>query len=605
LVQRVPSRFLASALLLALAAIASAQSSIPDGIPRALAQSRAARVSDLHYQLSYSLIPHASTTAATEVLRFHLANAAEPLLLDFRDGQVSSFTLNGATISAAVQHGHLVLPATNLRTGVNTVEAHFTANIAPAGKAITRFEDKDDGSEYLYTLFVPMDASMAFPCFDQPDLKGRFKLTVTAPPMWNVISNTASSRRFPIPTTDTAAETLFSETEPLPTYLFAFAAGPFVSVHRTPGLPNVWVRKSKAAAAASEVPEVQTTAAEGIRYLSNYFAQPFPFPKYEMVLIPGFAYGGMEHAGCTFLREESVLFRTAPTADNRLGRQILVLHELTHQWFGDFTTMRWFDDLWLKEGFAQYMAYKTLADLRPHDNIWQHFYLSIKPAAYAIDETQGTTPIYQDIPNLDDAKSAYGAIVYSKAPAVLRQLNYILGEAAFRRGLQLYLAAHKYGNATWADLIDAFQTASGRDLASWSDMWIRHRGMPRIDTAWTCYQPPPHVPPPDANARLRRNRPLAHRHANRPRLLQRLRPNPARGFRLSISRRLAPGSRSCLPCLRLRQPRRPRLRPLPPRRKIPRRRPAPARQPWTRRLRPVPPHLIVGIPLELCPPHRP
>ncbi|HEX4309223.1 MAG TPA: M1 family aminopeptidase, partial [Acidobacteriaceae bacterium] len=169
-----------------------------------------------------------------------------------------------------------------------------------------------------------------------------------------------------------------------------------------------------------------------------------------------------------------------------LGRDILVLHELTHQWFGDFTTMRWFDDLWLKEGFAQYMAYKTLAALHPNQPIWQHFYQSIKPAAYGIDETQGTTPIYQDIPNLNAAKSAYGAIVYSKAPGVLRQLNYILGDDAFRKGLQLYLAAHKYGNATWADLIGSFQQASGRDLTSWADMWIRHRGMPRVDAWFTC-----------------------------------------------------------------------------------------------------------------------
>jgi len=463
--------------------MASAQTSIPDGIPRALALSRAARVSDLHYALHFTLVPHAPTTAATEHLTFNLSDASQPLLLDFRDGAISSLSLNGSAIPATIDHGHLVLPATSLHSGINTVDATFTANIAPAGKAITRFEDKDDGSEYLYTLFVPMDASMAFPCFDQPDLKGRFTLTLSHPTAWSVISNTAPSMSEAM---GAVSETHFATTDPLPTYLFAFAAGPFVSVHPTPGLPNVWVRKSKAAAAASEVPEVQTTAADGIRYLSAYFAQPFPFPKYEMVLIPGFAYGGMEHAGCTFLREESVLFRTAPTADNRLGRQILVLHELTHQWFGDFTTMRWFDDLWLKEGFAQYMAYHALADLRPNDNIWQHFYLSIKPGAYAIDETQGTTPIYQDIPNLDDAKSAYGAIVYSKAPAVLRQLNYILGESAFRRGLQLYLAAHKYGNATWADLIDAFQSASGRNLAAWSDVWIRHRGMPRIDTAWTC-----------------------------------------------------------------------------------------------------------------------
>ena len=205
-----------------------------------------------------------------------------------------------------------------------------------------------------------------------------------------------------------------------------------------------------------------------------------------MVLIPGFAYGGMEHAGCTFLREESVIFRTAPTALNRLNRQVLVLHELTHQWFGDFVTMRWFDDLWLKEGFAQYMAYKTLAALEPSNDIWQHFYQSIKPAAYAIDETQGTTPIYQEIRNLDSAKSAYGAIVYSKAPGVLRQLNYVIGDNAFQKGLQLYLAAHKYGNATWSDLIGSFQQASGRNLNTWADMWIRHRGMPRVDVAWSC-----------------------------------------------------------------------------------------------------------------------
>jgi aminopeptidase N len=462
----------------------AAHATAPDGVPRAFAQERAARVSDLHYQLSYRLVPHAPTTEATEQIRFDLSDNSTPLLLDFRDGSLTELHINGTALNAPIDHGHIVLPAASLHTGPNTVEVRFTANIAAAGKAITRFEDHDDGQEYLYTLFVPMDASMAFPCFDQPDLKGRFTLAITAPDAWSVISNTAAQ------TTGAANNglrtTSFAETEPIPTYLFAFAAGPFVNVHPQAGMPNVWVRTSKAKAAETEVPAVQTTAAEGIRYLSDYFAQPFPFPKYEMVLIPGFAYGGMEHAGSTFLREESVLFRTAPTANNRLNRQILVLHELTHQWFGDFTTMRWFDDLWLKEGFAQYMAYKTLADLRPSDDIWQHFYQGIKPAAYGIDETQGTTPIYQAIPNLNDAKSAYGAIVYSKAPGVLRQLNYVIGDDAFRRGLQLYLAQHRYGNATWSDLIAAFQSASGRDLTAWADMWIRHRGMPRIDAAWSC-----------------------------------------------------------------------------------------------------------------------
>jgi aminopeptidase N len=457
---------------------------VPDGIPRSLAQERTARVSDLRYSLSYRLVPHAATTEATEQIQFLLHDTGEPLLLDFRDGQIAWMTVNGKEIAGTSVHGHVVLPAADLRVGANTIEARFTANIGVAGKAITRFEDRDDNSEYLYTLFVPMDAEMAFPCFDQPDLKGRFTLDITAPDGWKVISNALPGDSFPAG--EGFRRTYFGNTRPISTYLFAFAAGPFVSVHPQAGMPNVWVRRSQVKNAADAAPAVQQTAAQGMQVLAKYFDQPFPFPKYEMVLIPGFAYGGMEHAGATFLREESVIFRTAPTAMNRMNRDVLVLHELTHQWFGDFTTMRWFDDLWLKEGFAQYMAYKTLAALRPNDDIWQRFYQSIKPGAYGIDETQGTTPIYQDIPNLRDAKSAYGAIVYSKAPAVLKQLNYVLGDDAFQKGLQIYLAQHRYGNATWSDLIGAFQTASGRDLTAWAEMWIRHRGMPRVDTEWNC-----------------------------------------------------------------------------------------------------------------------
>jgi aminopeptidase N len=462
----------------------SAGAQPPEGIPRALATERAAIVSDLRYALRYTLVPHAPTTDAEESLQFHLKSAANPLLLDFRDGRINALTINGVSVAPQQSNGHLVLDAKHLRVGENALDIRFTANIAPAEKAITRFEDRDDGSEYIYTLFVPMDASMAFPCFDQPDLKARFQLTMTAPAAWTVISNTDPLNKQTLPSG--SAQTVFAETHPISTYLFAFAAGPFVKVHPVQGLPGLYVRQSKAQAAASEASAVQQTAADGIRYLSSYFAQPFPFPKYDMVLIPGFAYGGMEHAGATFLREESVLFRTAPTSTNLLNRDVLVLHELTHQWFGDFTTMRWFDDLWLKEGFAQYMAYQTLATLRPHDEIWKRFYEAIKPSAYAIDETQGTTPIYQDIPNLKDAKSAYGAIVYSKAPGVLKQLAFVLGEDNFRSGLRRYLAEHQYGNAEWSDLIGAFQAVSGQSLEEWSNRWIRSRGMPQVDTAWSC-----------------------------------------------------------------------------------------------------------------------
>ena len=475
--------FLRLSPLLLIATLASA--AVPPGIPRDLARQRAAEIANLRYHVSFALVPHAATTAGHEELAFSL-KSAEPILLDYRDGSVSRMTVNGSAVAATSDNGHLLLPADKLRAGENTVILDFTSAVAPAGKPISSYDDKDDGSQYIYTLFVPMDASMAFPCFDQPDLKGRFQLEITAPEEWTVISNTEP--RSSEPAGANRQRTVFAETRPISTYLFAFAAGPFLKLERTGvlDLPGLYVRKSKWERAEKEAPEVQQIAKQGMAYLSSYFAQSFPFPKYDMVLIPGFPYGGMEHAGATFLREESVLFRTAPTRSDLLGRDLLVLHELTHQWFGDLTTMRWFDDLWLKEGFAQYMAYQALDTLKPGENVWKRFYESIKPAAYEIDSTQGTTPIYQDIPNLQDAKSAYGAIVYSKAPGVLKQLAYVLGPYAFRDGLRLYLKEHLYGNAEWSDLVHAFERVSGQKLEPWADMWIRHRGMPQVDVVWSC-----------------------------------------------------------------------------------------------------------------------
>ena len=480
-------------LVLQSAAAAFAQA--PEGIPRDLARLRAQQLKDVRYQLSYTITPKADSVAGHEELRF-VQNADDrgvlPEWLDFREGSISRLAVNGQSAPTTIQNGHIELPAKLLKLEENVVEIDFTASVAAAGKAITRFEDKDDGSEYIYTLFVPMDADMAFPCFDQPDLKAKFQLSLDMPPDWTAISNTRGNTfvMHSLEEGKVRAEKtlLFAETQPISTYLFAFAAGPFKKVHDAPGLPGLYVRKSKLEKAEAEAPAVQQITADGIKYLSDYFAQPFPFPKYDMVMIPGFAYGGMEHAGATFLREESILFRTAPTHSDRLNRDILLLHELTHQWFGDLVTMRWFDDLWLKEGFAQYMAYHTLNALKPDENVWKRFYQAIKPAAYAIDSTRGTTPIYQEIPNLKDAKSAYGAIVYSKAPGVMKQLAFVIGEEHFRDGLRLYLKEHAYANAEWSDLVRAFERTSKKPLAAWADAWIKRRGMPQVDVTSTCDQ---------------------------------------------------------------------------------------------------------------------
>ncbi len=470
-----------------LSATEARAASVDAGVSRELATSRAARLSDLHYALSFDLQPHAPTIPGQEVLSFTDSGTGD-LALDYRDGTLSSAQLNGQPFPVALVNGHLTLPGARLVHGRNELKLNFASNVAAAGKAFTRYTDRDDGNEYVYTLFVPMDASMAFPCFDQPDLKARFKLAVSAPSEWRVIGNTAGITS----ASGQIASTSFAETLPISTYLFAFTVGPWQSLPgHAPGEPTVFVRKSQLARARTEAPQVQQMAARGIAYLSGYFAQPFPFPKYDLILIPGFPFGGMEHAGATFLNEDGVLFRTAPTASDYFRRNTLVLHETCHQWFGDLVTMRWFDDLWLKEGFAQYMAYKALAELEPASQPWKHFYEDIKPLAYGIDETQGTTPIYQVIPNLLDAKSAYGAIVYQKAPAVLKQLNFFLGEDTFRNGLRLYLKQHTYANAQWADLIGAFEQAGNQlgqphEVQAWAKAWILQRGMPQVDVSWTC-----------------------------------------------------------------------------------------------------------------------
>jgi aminopeptidase N len=461
-----------------------------EGVSRNLARERAALISNTEYRLSVELRPKAARMRGHVAIQFDLARSTGSLLLDFRDLDVRGNVINGSARDLKVNGvvtrlnqaaGHIAISGSAFHLGANTIELDFDSGIAEANRAVTRFLDTQDGNEYLYTLFVPMDASLAFPCFDQPDLKARFMLSASVPPGWTVISNekTYPSRR--------AGELVtfdFYKTKPISTYLFAFAAGPFEQLEDS-GL-HLYVRKGMLARAKEEWPAVADKTSKGMRLMEDFFAQPFPFPKYDNVLIPGFPYGGMEHAGATFFNEDTILFRTVPTVNDLNRRSETVLHELAHQWFGDLVTMRWFDDLWLKEGFAQYMAYRTLAQLEPPDAVWKRFYQSIKPQAYGIDATHGTTPIYQQIPNLKDAKSAYGAIVYQKAPSLLRVLAFNIGDDRFRDGVRAFLKDHAFSNAEWSDLIAAFSKAAGTDLRPWAKAWVEQRGMPQVEVAWGC-----------------------------------------------------------------------------------------------------------------------
>ena len=237
------------------------------------------------------------------------------------------------------------------------------------------------------------------------------------------------------------------------------------------------MRKSQAAKFKPHAAEVFRLMLEGRKYLEGYFDFKFPFPKYDLVLIPEFPFGGMEHAGATFLREDRIIFPQEPTKNDYITRANVIFHETAHQWFGDTVTMKWFDDLWLKEGFAELMAYKTLEKVMPEYNAWKVFYERNKQAAYATDSTKGTTPIYQPIDNLSAAKSAYGNIVYRKAPSFLRQAEFYLGEDKFQTAVRAFLKKHAFANADWEDLVKEFEVASDEDLQAWANSWVTKRGL--------------------------------------------------------------------------------------------------------------------------------
>ncbi len=469
-------------LLAALIAASPADSGLMQrGVSRQLATSGARDLASVRYDLILDVT--ARDSAVGHVTIEFTRRGHGDVIIDFRGRRLGTVRANGTRIDRPLYNGaHLRLPAALLDTGTNRVAIDFVADIAPAGASIIRFTDRTDNSDYLYTLLVPADANQLFPCFDQPDLKARVTLALRARPAWLVVANGSLHRA---DTTQTAVTHHFTETRPISTYLIAFAAGPWKrATSAVQGRDvSVFVRASRYTEA--DVDTLLALNQRAIQWMERYFARPYPFEKFDLVLAPAFPFGGMEHPGAVFYNEDSFIFRERPTLPRLLGRYSTILHEVAHQWFGDLVTMRWFDDLWLKEGFATYIAAKALDDLDPASGAWKTFYLRNKPAAYGVDQTMGTTPLWQQLGNLDQAKSNYGAIVYNKAPSVLKQLNYLVGDSAFRTGVQLFLQRHEYANATWQDLLAAIGQAAHRDLSAWGQQWMLRPGMPEVETRLT------------------------------------------------------------------------------------------------------------------------
>ncbi len=443
-----------------------------EGVSKLLKTYRDATIKDVSYKLSFS-IPEGKEAPVTgeAFIDFSLTSKREPVVIDFRVPQeyIHSLLVNGKPTDLSVINGHIIIDKKDLTKYFNRIELSFRAG----DLSLNRNED------FLYTLFVPDRASTAFPCFDQPDIKARFSLTLNMPSGYRAISNNPAVSN---DTTDSKITIRFSETKPISTYLFAFAAGKFELVKKEiDGVRMEMLhRETRQGYIENNADEIFRLHYNSLKWLEDYTRISYPFDKFGFVLIPSFQYSGMEHPGSIYYRASSLLLDESPTLNEKLARASLIAHETSHIWFGDLVTMKWFDDVWLKEVFAGYMSDKIVSPDFPDINQELRFLLSRYPAAYAVDRTKGTNPIIQNLDNLKDAGSLYGAIIYNKAPIVMRQLEKIAGEADLRQGLQAYLKEYSWDNARWDDLIAIIEKVSHEPLEEWSRMWVRESGMPVI-----------------------------------------------------------------------------------------------------------------------------
>lgn len=444
------------------------------GVSWDLAQHRAATIADIHYDLTLR-IPGAldERIVGAESITLSLNDTTLPLVLDFR-GQpedVRTVHSRGTELPFEIRDGHIVIPSDALIAGTNIIEINFLAGDLSLNR----------NPEFLYSLFVPDRAATAFPSFDQPNLKAIFDLTLETPATWEAVANSPAVR---VDTADGRITRQFAPTRPISTYLFSFAAGKFrvETAERSGRVMHMYHRETDTAKVARNRDVVFDLHAAALDWLEEYTGIPYPFDKFDFVLIPSFQYGGMEHPGAILYRASSILLDESSTQNQKLGRASVISHETTHMWFGDLVTMDWFDDVWTKEVFANFMAAKIVNPSYPEINHDLRFFLSHYPAAYAIDRSEGANPIRQELDNLIDAGTLYGPIIYQKAPIVMRQLERLIGEDSFRSGMRQYLTTFSYANATWPDLIAILDRETERDLEAWSRVWVEEPNRPTIQT---------------------------------------------------------------------------------------------------------------------------
>jgi aminopeptidase N len=455
-------------------------------LTRTAAEQRAALISPAGSTVEYAIEldltdgagrPGTGTFASTTTLRFDCARPGASSWVDLVAERVHSAVLNGREldVSGYREEDGIALPELAEHNEL-TVRAY--CRYMNTGEGLHRFVDPVDDAVYLYSQFETADAKRMFTCFDQPDLKGRYQLTVTAPADWKVISNSTIESSTP---TETGAVThRFATTEILSTYVVALVAGPYAEwrdeYRDEHGVIPLGIYCRASLAKHMDADRLFTETKQGFGFYHANFGVRYPFGKYDQLFVPEFNAGAMENAGAvTFL--EDYVFRSRVTNYLYERRAETVLHEMAHMWFGDLVTMRWWDDLWLNESFATWASVLCQANATEYRNAWTTFANVEKSWAYRQDQLPSTHPVAADIPDVAAVEVNFDGITYAKGASVLKQLVAYVGLEPFLAGLRTYFETHAWGNATFADLLAALEKASGRDLSDWGAQWLRTTGL--------------------------------------------------------------------------------------------------------------------------------
>lgn len=441
---------------------------LDNGVSEQMAIFRKHQISNVTYGLSFEIPKQKQQEINSNLtLNLTLSDLSEPLYLDFKEKtqNIKSIAVNGKNITVIHEKGHIVIAPDALILGGNKVVISFIAG----DLSLNRNDD------FLYTLLVPDRASTLFPCFDQPDIKATYKLSLTVPKDWSVLAGADVKEK--VEKGDFIAY-IFGESDKMSTYLFSFVAGKFKNVTKKPGNREMTMlyRENNAEKLRVSTDTIFNLHQQALDFLEKYTNYPFPFQKLDFASIPVFQYGGMEHVGAIQYRESTLFLDNSATDSEKLDRAKLIAHETSHMWFGDLVTMKWFDDVWMKEVFANFMADKIMNPIFPNINHNLQFFAAHYANAYAEDRSLGTHPIKQKLANLKDAGSLYGAIIYNKAPIMMRQLEASMGKAAFQKGIEKYIKKYANDNADWNNLVEILDAETPLDMKKWSEVWVNKSG---------------------------------------------------------------------------------------------------------------------------------